>query len=221
MACVQLGCAMSAEEEAEDAAATEHVNETSQAFTIGGGPYRLVRQGAGKCLDVASAGTADGTNIQQWSCNKTKAQTFSIEDAGDGYVYLVNDNSKKCLDVAWAGAADGTNIQLWSCNGSGAQRFFIEHMGNSYYRVRNANSGKCVDVSANGYADGTNVQLWSCNGGEAQNWKIEGWDGCRDPDAYWAKVDSCDREYKRCMAPKVECQAAQSYCMYWAYKSSC
>jgi Ricin-type beta-trefoil lectin domain len=220
MACVQLGCAMSVEEEAEDAAATEHVNETSQAFTVGR-PYRLVRQGAGKCLDVSGSGTAEGTNIQQWSCNKTKAQAFSFKDAGDGYVSLVNGNSKKCLDVASAGTADGTNIQLWSCNGTDAQRFSIDYMGNDYYRVRNASSGKCVDVSANGYADGTNVQLWSCNNGEAQNWKIEGSDGCTDPDRYWELRSDCDNNLQLCPFEPYECRADHAACLLTAYFSSC
>lgn len=37
---------------------------------------------SGKCLDVAAAGTHNGAIIQQWDCNGTKAQEFTISNVG-------------------------------------------------------------------------------------------------------------------------------------------
>src|SRR5438067_9415996 len=74
-----------------------------------GGTYTLTRAGSGKCLDVSGAGSAAGTNIQQWSCNGGAAQTFRVEDAGGGTVRLVNPSSGKCVDPNGAGTANGTN----------------------------------------------------------------------------------------------------------------
>jgi hypothetical protein len=125
----------------------------------------------GKCLDVSGAGTANGTNIHEWTCNGTGAQSFRVEDLGGGRARLVNTSSGKCVDVDGARTADGTNIQLWQCNDSGAQSFRIEDAGNSNVRIVNTNSNKCVDVAGSGTADGTNVQLWSCNGTNAQLWR--------------------------------------------------
>jgi hypothetical protein len=148
--------------------------------TCGGGTSTTLAAGTytfgalaspGKCLDVASAGTADGTNIQEWTCNGTGAQSFSVRDAGNGNVTLVNTNSNKCVDVSGSGTADGTNVQLWTCNGTGAQSFSVHDAGNGNVTLVNTNSNKCVDVSASGTADGTNVQLWTCNGTNAQSWK--------------------------------------------------
>jgi type 1 glutamine amidotransferase len=116
----------------------------------------------GKCLDVRNAGTADGTQIQIWSCNGTAAQTWSVTP--NGPVRALG----KCLDVSGGGSADGTKIQLWTCNGSGAQNWSAQPDGT----VRNPQSGKCLDVSNNSATDGQAVHLWTCHTGANQKWTL-------------------------------------------------
>ena len=77
-------------------------------------------------MDAQASGTADGTQIQEWWCNGTGAQSFSVEDAGNGAYFLVNANANKCVDVAARGTANGTKIQLYECNGTPAQAFSIQ-----------------------------------------------------------------------------------------------
>ncbi|PAM97562.1 glycosyl hydrolase, partial [Streptomyces sp. Alain-F2R5] len=50
------------------------------SFTTGQGGARTgpVRGVNGKCLDVDNAGTADGTQVQLWSCNQSSAQVWSV-----------------------------------------------------------------------------------------------------------------------------------------------
>src|SRR4051794_31727367 len=67
------------------------------------GATTLVRAVSGKCLDVNAAGSADGTNIQQWTCNGTSAQSFRLDDLGGGQVRIVNPKSNKCVDINGAG----------------------------------------------------------------------------------------------------------------------
>jgi hypothetical protein len=124
---------------------------------------------AGKCIDVSGASSADGAQIQQWTCNGTGAQAFRVENLGSGEARLVNTNSTKCIDVAGAGTANGTKVQQWACNGNAAQRFRIEDAGNGNVRFVNPNSNKCIDVAGAGSADGTKIQLWTCNGTSAQS----------------------------------------------------
>ena len=141
--------------------------------SIGVGVYNFgAMANPGSCLDVAGGGTADGTNVQEWLCNGTGAQSIRIEDIGGGLARLVNTSSGKCIDVAGNGDADGTNVHLWTCNGTGAQAFRIEDVGGSNVRIVDAKNGKCIDVAGAGRADGTNVQLWSCNGSAAQLWHL-------------------------------------------------
>jgi predicted chitinase len=142
---------------------------------VHGARYTFRPQSAtGSCLDVAAAGTADGTNIQQWTCNGSGAQSFRTDDVGGGLFRIVNTSSNKCVDVAAAGRNDGTNVQLWTCNGTGAQSFRMEDLGGGRHRIVNPNSGKCLDVAGSRTADGTNVQIWTCNGSNAQLWNASG-----------------------------------------------
>ncbi|MFC5940203.1 ThuA domain-containing protein [Micromonospora harpali] len=116
----------------------------------------------GKCLDVRNAATADGTQIQIWTCNGSAAQTWSVTP---------NSTVKalgKCLDVSGGGSADGTKIQLWTCNGSGAQNWSAQADGT----LRNPQSGKCLDVSNNNATDGQAVHLWTCLSATNQKWTL-------------------------------------------------
>ncbi|MGK5441761.1 ThuA domain-containing protein [Micromonospora sp. URMC 105] len=127
--------------------------------TGGTGPIKGL---AGKCLDVRSSGTADGTQIQIYTCNGSGAQTWTVTP---------NSTIKafgKCLDVSGGGSADGTKIQLWTCNGSGAQNWSAQADGT----LKNPQSGKCLDVSGNNSADGTAVHLWTCHTGANQKWTL-------------------------------------------------
>jgi len=146
--------------------------EESADLVVPAGPTTLVRKGSDKCLDVDSASAANGARIQQWSCNGTGAQSFTIEDRGNGNYRLRNAGSNKCLDVTAGGTSNGTRIQQWSCTTGGNQRFRIEELDGGYFRLRHPGSGKCVDVHAASTADGAQVQLWTCNGTSAQAWKL-------------------------------------------------
>jgi type 1 glutamine amidotransferase len=114
---------------------------------------------AGKCLDVDNAGTADGTQVQIWTCNGTAAQTWTR--SGSTLRAL-----GKCLDVSGAGTADGTKIQLWTCNGTAAQNW--TPAADQTLRAL----GKCLDVSNNSSADGQDVHLWTCHAQPNQRWTL-------------------------------------------------
>jgi type 1 glutamine amidotransferase len=115
---------------------------------------------AGKCLDVAGAGTANGTKIQLYTCNGSGAQTWTVTP--NGPVKALG----KCLDVAGGGSANGTKAQLYTCNGTGAQNWSAQ----SDQTLRNPQSGKCLDVSQNNPADGQQIHIWDCLGAANQKW---------------------------------------------------
>ncbi|MFI7023767.1 lectin [Micromonospora sp. NPDC049900] len=117
---------------------------------------------AGKCLDVRNAATADGTQIQIYTCNGSAAQTWTVTP--NSTIRALG----KCLDVNGGASADGTKIQLWTCNGSGAQNWSAQSNGT----LRNPQSGKCLDVSSNSSADGQAVHLWTCHTNANQRWVL-------------------------------------------------
>ncbi|MCT4353894.1 ThuA domain-containing protein [Streptomyces sp. Je 1-79] len=116
----------------------------------------------GKCLDVADGASADGTQVQLWTCNGSNAQKWSRP--GDGTVRALG----KCLDISGGGSADGTKIQLWTCNGTGAQAW--QPQGDA--TMRNPQSGKCLDAEGGTWNDGTRVHLWTCHTGPNQKWTL-------------------------------------------------
>jgi rare lipoprotein A (peptidoglycan hydrolase) len=115
---------------------------------------------AGKCLDVAAAGTADGTAIQLYDCNGSNAQQWNV--GSDGTIRALG----KCLDVASSGTADGTKVQLWTCNGTNAQKWTVT----AAHDIVNPQADKCLDVADNSSANGARTQIWTCTGAANQKW---------------------------------------------------
>src|SRR5262249_33517823 len=73
----------------------------------------------GSCMDARARASANGTQIQEWTCNGTPAQSFKVNGGGGVYT-LVNTDNGKCVDVNARGTANGTKVQLWDCNGTPA-----------------------------------------------------------------------------------------------------
>ncbi len=146
------------------------VGQTGAAFSVGAVYNFGTLAHPGACMDVSGAGTSDGTQIQEWWCNGSGAQSFALADAGGGAYALVNTNAGKCVDVQARGTANGTKIQLYDCNQTPAQSFRLQAAANGLVSFVNTNSNKCLDVTADNPADGTPVQLYDCNGTNAQLW---------------------------------------------------
>ena len=53
-------------------------NEEWEAVSLGNGYYNFVGQGSGLCLDTPSASTANGVQLQIYTCNGTAAQAFKL-----------------------------------------------------------------------------------------------------------------------------------------------
>jgi chitinase len=134
--------------------------------TSGGGggtqPTGPISGYGGKCVDVASASSADGAAVQLYTCNGTTAQSWTV--GTDSTLRALG----KCMDVTSAGTANGTQVQLWDCNGSGSQ---VWQKGTGGELV-NPQSGKCLDATGPSSADGTRLQIWTCTGAANQQWTL-------------------------------------------------
>ncbi|WP_375546779.1 ThuA domain-containing protein [Streptomyces gossypii] len=115
-----------------------------------------------KCLDVDGGQSADGTQIQLWTCSGSDAQKWTVP--GDGTLQALG----KCLDISGGGTADGTRVQLWTCNDTGAQKWQPQPDGT----LRNPQSGKCLDAEGATWNDGTRTHLWTCHTGPNQKWNL-------------------------------------------------
>ena len=137
------------------AAPTVHAAVTPAATTTG-----PITGYQGLCLDSRSASSANGNQIQVYTCNGTAAQSWTV----NGSTLQVLG---KCLDVTSAGTANGTKIDLYTCNGTAAQVWQAQSNG----ELLNPNSGKCLDDTGSGAA-GTQVQIWSCTDAANQQWTL-------------------------------------------------
>jgi hypothetical protein len=118
----------------------------------------------GKCVDVAGANPANGTQVQLYTCNGSGAQAWTVGNSDNSIQAL-----GKCLDVTAAGTANGTKVQLYACNGSNAQKWTA-----TGGQLINTGSNKCLDATGPSSADGTPLQIWDCAGGPNQQWSLPG-----------------------------------------------
>ena len=148
---------------------------TARAGDLAPGRYTLQASQSGKCVNVAGGGVADGTNIEQATCNGTSAQRFDVLETSTGIYKLLAVVSGKAMDVSGSSPNDGANVQAWSDNGTNAQRFGIHAVSGSstLFTLTNVASGKCVDVVGGFTTDGANVQQWACNGNAQQHFQFD------------------------------------------------
>jgi chitinase len=136
--------------------------DTSGSTSLVSAIYEVVTGIAGKCVDVASASSANGTAVQLYDCNGTGAQSWTV--GTDGTLRALG----KCMDVAAAGTANGTVVQLYDCNGTGAQAWQAQSNGT----LRNPASGRCLDATGQSSANGTRLQIWDCVASSNQVWRL-------------------------------------------------
>jgi GH43 family beta-xylosidase len=136
--------------------------------------YRIVNRNSGKCLEVAGGSSADGANIQQWTCNNGTNQRWRLEDLADDTSRLVNVATGKAADVANCGTADGADIRQWAWLNNNCQRFrLVLSATGGWVRLVNVNSGRVADVANCGTADGTDVRQWAWLNNNCQQWSLQ------------------------------------------------
>jgi hypothetical protein len=123
------------------------------------------------CMDLTGDNATDLTRMEEYTCNLSPAQSFSVVSAGNGLINLVHRESGKCVDIYGAQTANGTRVEIYECNGTVAQQFQMTSNSDDSVTFFNPNSGRCLDVSGANPADGTPLQLWDCIGNVAQRWK--------------------------------------------------
>ncbi|SDL39504.1 LamG-like jellyroll fold domain-containing protein [Streptomyces indicus] len=135
----------------EKYAGVELVGDFSAARAV---PGTRITGILGRCIDVQTSSTADGTPIQIHECNGTAAQGW--ERTGDVLRAL-----GRCATV------NGVLVQLAACDGSAQQTFTYREADKSLFHPA---TGKCLDVPNSNPEMGTDLQVYECNASEAQQW---------------------------------------------------
>jgi hypothetical protein len=135
--------------------------------------YTVVNQASGKCVDARAAATANGTAVQQYTCNDSTAQQWQFQATSGGFSRInARDNSAQVLDVANVSTADGGLIHLWTYGGGNNQQWQAVEQAGGSYRFVSRLSGKCLDVPSASTADSVQLQQYTCNSSAAQSFTL-------------------------------------------------
>lgn len=130
------------------------------------GTYRITPVVSGKAIDVDWCGTANGTNIHQWSWLDNDCQKFNISQV-DGVWHRISPvvAGGQAIDIDSFSTENGANAMLWEYWGGSNQQFRFEVVRSGVWKIVNRNSNKCLDVYDFSTADGANIVQWDCVAG--------------------------------------------------------
>lgn len=117
----------------------------------------------GKCLNIVSNGTANGSKIQLWSCNGGANEEWAIAGA---YGELYNPVSGKCLEDYDSSTRNGTQLDIWTCNLGNNQNWLLP--GSPF---DSAISNMCINDAGNSTANGAKIISYTC--GTSSNEKVQ------------------------------------------------
>jgi type 1 glutamine amidotransferase len=151
----------------------------TQAPPDPGGPlspsawYSVANKGSAKCIDARSAASANGTVIQQFTCNSSTAQQFQFQPTSGSFTRVNNrNNAAQVLDVTGVSTADNAGVQLWAYGGGNNQQWQpVTETGGSFHFL-NRNSNKCLTVPNGSTADSVQLVQLTCNGSASQSFTV-------------------------------------------------
>jgi endoglucanase len=142
--------------------------------TIANGTYKIVARHSGKALDVSGGGTADGSNVIQWTYGGGNNQRWTVTHLGNNQYSIVGVQSGKALEVSNWGGSNGSNVQIWTYGGGTNQKWTVTATSGGYYRLTPTHAtSMALDVNGVSTADGANVQIWTYGGGNNQQWAFQ------------------------------------------------
>lgn len=138
------------------------------------GYYRISSAlNSSKVIDIAGAGTANGTNAQIYTNNQSNAQIFRFTHVNGGYLRIENINSNKVLDVYGANKANGTNVSQYGWNGTRAQMWIAVKMEKGLKFVSALDPNCVLDLAGANTNNSANIQLYRSNDSLAQRWNLQ------------------------------------------------
>ena len=173
--------------------------QTFDVSTTSDGYRTIAIHGAAAVLDAACGKDANGTKLQTYAANGTKAQKWIIEKDGERYRIVSGLNGQKVADVPGGSIASGAGLQLYSANGTAAQSFYFvdptavrseldklasdnrEVVKDGDYAIAAGPdlSRMVLDVAGGSASNGANVQIYQSNTTAAQRWRVS-----HDDDGY-------------------------------------
>lgn len=154
----------------QDAESVEDLAAKNKGTLSGGTTYVFACSNASrKVWDVAGGSSSNGTNVQMYTSNMTKAQRWLVHEDENGFLTFENIGSGLVLDVSGGIAESGRNVQQYVANGTRAQKWIAVKDTDGGLAIHSAlNFDYVLDIAGGSSADGANVQLYKANQTAAQ-----------------------------------------------------
>jgi hypothetical protein len=100
------------------------------SIPVGDGTVHYQNVLSGLCLD-ARGGAANGTPVQQWTCNGISNENWEPGEYVSDYIpplySRVSGTSSYCLDIPGGQRTAGLAMQIYRCNGTEAQEWWLPY----------------------------------------------------------------------------------------------
>ena len=139
--------------------------------TPANGTFKIVGRASGKALDASGNGTANGTQIIQWTYGGGNNQRWTLLNRGSNQFSIIGVASGKAIDVNGSSTTNAAKIQLWTYGGGNNQKWTFAATSSGYYRITPVHAtGSCLQVAGASTANGALVELWTFSGTTSQQW---------------------------------------------------
>jgi hypothetical protein len=154
------------------------------------GPYLLVEESSGLCLDNPNSNPNDNVTMTIYNCLGGNNQLWYNNQRSTAPDYWTfNMTSRKCLTVKNAATTDNAPVLQFTCNDGGNERwrynqvadddlnYFIRFPGVTYvsdgrvFQIKNLNSDKCLTVKNRGTTNGSPLLQFDCSKPGSNRWK--------------------------------------------------
>lgn len=134
--------------------------------------YVIKNARSSKYLNVYRSGSSNGTNVNIYSKDGTKGQTFKLKKTSSGwYTFAPACATSSRLNVYGTSAKNGSNITIYSNSNHSTQGWYLEKVSNGYI-IRSADNTNCV-LTAEGTGNSSNVKLATYSrGNKYQIWSF-------------------------------------------------
>jgi hypothetical protein len=115
----------------------------------------------GKCIDALHNGSANGTKVTIYGCNRSNSAQYWTYTGGQ------LKHNGKCLNDQRTGG-NGSKVILYTCNNGANEKW--THKTNGEFVMKAKGGLYCLDDPASSKKDGTQLIVWKCNNATNQHW---------------------------------------------------
>lgn len=130
---------------------------------------QLISKSSSICADTFLGGTADGTEVIQYTCGSAPNMRWNLHPASSGSYQIINKKSRSCLRPV-DGTTSTSDVEIYTCTTDISMNWDILPVDMGYYQLRNKKSGKCL--TSPGAGDWLNLRQITCDSSNTKSWQV-------------------------------------------------